>query len=78
MLKKDELLHPKSCLNKAGADEPLFVLRAKDVLAPMAIRHWATMATGVHEPEKLAEAEALAKRMEDWHGQKFPSQATEG
>jgi hypothetical protein len=38
--KHDELTDPTSCLNKARDDEYLFVLRAHDVAAPMAIRHW--------------------------------------
>lgn len=69
MLKKDELLNANSCLNKAAPDEPVFVLRAKDPLAGMTVRHWATMATGTHEPEKLKEALELAQRMEAWRAQ---------
>lgn len=70
MLKHLELTNPASCLNKAAADEPIFVLRAKDPRAAMAVRHWVTMAFGVHEPDKLAEAEALAQQMEDWRRRK--------
>jgi hypothetical protein len=67
-LKKDEIANPKSCLNKAADDEPVFVLRAKDPLAALIVRHWAFVAEehGVHEPEKLAEARALADRMDAW------------
>ena len=32
------------CRDKAAADEPLFTLRAQDVLAPETVRHWATQA----------------------------------
>lgn len=66
MNKQGELSNPTSCLNKAKADEPLFVLRAKDPYAPMAVRHWAAMAYGHHEPEKVKEALALADEMEAW------------
>jgi len=66
MLKKQELSDPKSCLNKADANEPIFVIRAKDVLAPMLIRHWATMADGIHEQEKVMEARSLADAIDDW------------
>ncbi len=66
MKKRDELTSPTSCLNKAKADEPIFVLRGKDALGPQAVRHWATMAEGVHEPAKIEEALALAEQMERW------------
>lgn len=66
MLKRDELRYQGSCLNKAAADEPVFVLRAKDVLAPQTIRLWAMMAEGLHEPEKIADALKLADQMDRW------------
>lgn len=72
MLKKLELSTPTSCLNKAAPDEPVFVLRAKDALAAMTVRHWITMADGVHEPAKLEEARKLAEVMESWRSRNFP------
>src|SRR5690606_29961962 len=60
MIKRLELSNPKSCLNKAKPDEPVFVLKATDLKAPMAIRHWATMSEGTQSEKKLAEALALA------------------
>jgi len=69
MLKKQELSVPNSCLNKADANEPIFVIRAKDPLAAMLIRHWATMAEGVHEEEKVLEARSLANAIEEWRMQ---------
>lgn len=66
MKKRDELRDPKSCLNKAQAEEPVFVLRGKDPVGAAAVRHWATMADGVHEPEKIKEALKLADQMDDW------------
>jgi hypothetical protein len=77
MIKNLELLQPGSCLNKAAPDEPIFVLRAKDTLAPQTIRHWATMAFGIHEKEKIADAELLASAMEDWYKQNFPTCAND-
>jgi hypothetical protein len=41
MLKRDELTDPESCLNKADAHEPLFVLRANDENAPASVAAWA-------------------------------------
>lgn len=69
MLKKQELSVPNSCLNKAASSEPIFVIRGKDPLAPMLIRHWATMAEGVHEGEKVMEARSLADEIERWQSQ---------
>lgn len=66
MLKRDELANPASCINKAASDEPVFVLRAKDPLAAQAVRLWAAMADGRHEPEKRQEALDLADRMDEW------------
>lgn len=66
MKKADELRSNTSCLNKAANDEPLFVLRAKDPVAPMTVRLWASMAEGIHEQEKIDEAIATADQMERW------------
>lgn len=75
MLKKLELSTPTSCLNKAGSDEPVFVLRAKDALAPITIQHWATMAEGKHEEQKIAEARKLADEMVEWRKRNVPEAA---
>lgn len=72
MLKKLELSTPASCLNKARVDEPIFVLRAKDPLASMTIRHWITMAEDQHEKAKLQEALDLADAMDQWRKQNYP------
>ncbi len=40
MIKRDEIDHPESCLNRARDEERLFVLRARDPAAPAAIRAW--------------------------------------
>lgn len=72
MIKRMELLTPTSCLNRAHPEEPVFVLRAKDPLAAMAVRHWATMAFGRHEADKLKEAEKLADQMDAWRAQNIP------
>ena len=55
------------CLAKAGDDEPLFVLRAQDILAPATIRNWCEFAFLAGTPaEKLKEARELALAMEEW------------
>ena len=78
MLKKMELATPTSCLNKAAADEPVFVLRAKDALAAMTVRHWATMAEGQHEEAKLEEARNLADQMDKWRKANQPPEVVAG
>lgn len=40
MIKREELMNPNSCLNRAHDSEMLFVLLARDVAAPSTIRHW--------------------------------------
>lgn len=70
MLKCQELLDPQSCLNKAAATEPVFVLRATDPIAAQTIRHWATMAEGRHEPYKVAEAREVAEQFEKWEAER--------
>lgn len=74
MIKIDELVSPTSCLNKAGDDEPIFVLRAKDPLAAEVVRFWADKATtsGQHESSKIMEAQGLAAQMETWRLGRHP------
>lgn len=66
MNKSEVLKDPNSCLNRAADDEPIFVLRGKDAIAAATIRHWATMALGTHEPDKIAAARSDAGEFEDW------------
>lgn len=40
MRKRDELADPKSCLNKAGDDEWIFVLLERDPAAPATVQNW--------------------------------------
>ena len=53
--------------DNAAADEPIFVLRAQDMLAPEIVREWAFRAE--HQgspPDKVAEARHCADQMEQW------------
>jgi hypothetical protein len=71
------------CYAAAEPDEPLFVLRATDPLAPNTIRGWAMnrchqIASGVRpntpeQWEKIAEAFSCATNMETWRAVKFPA-----
>ena len=71
--KSEELRNDHSCLNKADADEPIFVLRAHDPLAAQTIRLWAAMAAGVHEDDKVTQALIDAEAAERWHEDRFAS-----
>ena len=68
--------HTDTCLQNAAADEPIFVLRAQDKLAPDVVRYWARRAVNNSvNPAKVTEAEDLAYKMEQWaagHTSKIP------
>ena len=70
MLAKDEreaAARGQGCLGKAADDEPVFVLRGQDVLAPDIITHWADRAHAAGAPdEKVADAIMLAEAMREW------------
>lgn len=83
MLKTDELHNPDSCLNKAALNEPLFVLRAQDVLAPRVVEFWANLLYGEslrnqiegrlpQDPpsQKVVNARKIADLMRRWNGPK--------
>jgi hypothetical protein len=58
---------------KPTEDEPLFVLRAQDILAPRVIRDWARMAEIKGCPlQKVQEANKIADAMEAWPNRKYP------
>lgn len=56
------------CYAKAAKDEPIFVLRANDPLAPRIVRMWAAMAESgdSHALDKTHEARKAAFEMEEW------------
>ncbi len=67
MRKRLELSDPNSCINRAGDDEPVFVLRAHDPIATVAVRTWIeeSMDRGFHT-DRLDEARELLALMEQW------------
>ena len=82
--KREELTNPNECLAKVADEEPIFILRATDKLAPHLVRLWAAMvvrehmegwASGALPTEKLTRALKCALSMEAWqaqHGGKVP------
>lgn len=78
--KPNEILNPESCWNKAADDEPLFVLRANDELAPNLVIMWASKyqvrkggyaAMTDRQRAKFHEALQLAQQMRDWKAAKL-------
>jgi hypothetical protein len=62
--KQQALRNPESCLSKARPYELIFVLRSNDPAAAQAVRLWAVLADGLHEPDKITKALALADEMD--------------
>jgi hypothetical protein len=63
-------LNGVGCLGRSMADEPVFVLCARDRAASMAVRDWAALAEKIGaKPSKISGARALADRMEQWREQ---------
>ena len=64
------------CLAKVAEDEPIFVLRAQDKLAPALVSLWSELAELNGCPrEKVSEAFDLSVQMRRWgreHRSKFP------
>lgn len=73
-LKFEERQDEKSCWNKAKETEPLFILRAQDMIAPGLVIQWANRAAKNNVPaEKVAEARAIAEAMEKWPNRRMPT-----
>jgi hypothetical protein len=61
------------CLTRLAPDEPYFVLRAQDRLAPEQIEAWAIEAQlNGCTPGKVAEARRIAGEMRRWSKRKMP------
>lgn len=75
MIKSRELIGP-SCLTNAADDEPIFVLKSTDELAPAIVRLWAgryrnqkfDQPGGItpKQADKYGEAMELADQMDEW------------
>lgn len=75
MIKRLELQGP-SCLTNASFEEPIFVLRANDELAPIIVREWARLYAGqkfaaqggltLRQQAKYEDAQRTAVLMEQW------------
>ena len=55
---------PYDCYHNAEPDEPMFILLARDPLAPILVEAWASLREHVAgNPSKVAEARACAEDM---------------
>ena len=63
-----EALRPGcGCLGRVALDEPVFILRAQDILAPRVVVRWAHLAEQTGSPhDKVGAALQVAKQMADW------------
>jgi hypothetical protein len=62
-----------------SSDEPIFYLRASDVLAPAVVEYWAgTLEQLIGENPKSREARSLAAQMRQWPIKKVPGRDAEG
>lgn len=58
------------CYHNAEPDEPMFILLARDPMAPILVRLWADLrAQNAGNPSKVAEARACAESMEAYRHQ---------
>jgi hypothetical protein len=60
--------HNSVCLERSADDEPIFVLTARDVAAPIAVEEWVKLSRRheLHPESKLEGALALADEMREW------------
>ena len=58
---------------KVADNEPIFVLRAHDALAPKAVRYWADIAKELGlSAQRYTDALQVAAKMEEWPDRKLP------
>lgn len=62
--KQQNILSPGSCWNRAAPNEPVFVLRANDPLAPQIVRMWAARYAEMKASVAPITAEQRAKHRE--------------
>jgi len=66
--------YPDSHLNRAHANCPIFVLRARDELADRVVEFWAWAAAthGAPDPSRARQALRIARSMRLWQGRRTP------
>jgi len=71
--KLENLQDANSCLGKAADNEPIFILRANDPLAPIVVEIWANLGLSLdaHEAFKCLHACDVANEMRAWYEKKY-------
>ena len=65
--RKENEADPQSCLNRAEPDEPIFVLRSTDEIAPILVEIWASLrALRPDARGKVQDARDVAAAMRSW------------
>lgn len=60
-------------MNDVPPDEPSFVLRASDVLAPIVLQNWILLAKQLGTPDRIIkETEEILHKMMDWKDVQIP------
>jgi hypothetical protein len=62
----------EGCLSRIPDDEPIFVLRARDLSASILVMEWARMNAKTIPKSKFDDAVATANAMDKWPGRKNP------
>ncbi|EKV31891.1 hypothetical protein C882_2955 [Caenispirillum salinarum AK4] len=76
---RDELTAPDSTVNTARLDEPVFVLRARDMVASTTVAYWEFCARNRGVPEdKLERADRQRRAMEAWLDKRLPQPRLSG
>ena len=58
---------------KCADNEPIFILRGQDVLAPMVVEYWAELAAKLQvKPPKILAAYQCAQAMREYETRKVP------
>lgn len=71
--KHTELNDEKSCLSRAEMDEPIFILRANDPIAPIVVRLWASISQSMeaHKKDKTTGAWLISHEMQAWYEKQY-------
>lgn len=70
---REKAARGEGCLGKAADNEPVFILRAQDMLAPALVDQWANLAEAHGcARSKVNEARDLARLMRMWPVAKYP------
>jgi len=69
---RSDYMHIQDDTGKVGQDEPVFLLRAKDALAPKTLRYWADeLERAGGDAVAVKTARKQAQLMEEWQSKNF-------